>query len=169
MSSESEEVETVREDLVTPATARRLAAEGFTWQPELGDWCTVLGAEHVGETRVGLWLVAAIYPGASLLGLVDAAGQWPASRVPQADCLWLPTIGKLKIWLRSKGFHVTTGEATAMFLGSTALAPRHVCLIKRESSENPIDGEGISESEALADAILRLLGAETADSPRMSW
>ncbi|MGO8948182.1 MAG: hypothetical protein ACLQUY_11060 [Ktedonobacterales bacterium] len=159
----------MREDLVTPATARRLAAEGFTWEPELGDWCTVLGAEHIGETRVGLWLIAAKYPQVGQLGLVDATGEWPASRVPQADCLWLPTIGKLKVWLRSRGFRVTTGETATMLFGAASPAPRHLCRLTREDSTSPVDGEGSSEAEALADAILRLLGAETADSSRLNW
>ena len=159
----------MREDLVTPATARRLAGEGFTWEPELGDWCTVLGAEYAGETRVGLWLITAVYPQAGLLGLVDSTGQWPTSQVPQADCLWLPTIGKLKVWLRSRGFRVATGETASMLLGATSPAPRHVCRLTRESTPVPVDGNGTSESEALADAILRLLGAGTADSSRLNW
>src|SRR5579883_3082623 len=115
----------MREDIVTPATARRLATEGFTWEPEIGDWCTVLGAAHVGEARVGLWLVAAIYPQTGLLGLMDATGQWPATQVPQRDCLWLPTIGKLKAWLRSQGYRVATGETVAALLGATVPTPRH--------------------------------------------
>jgi len=160
----------MREDLVLPATARRLAVEGFTWHPELGDWCTVFGAAHAGETRVGLWLVIAVYPHTGQLGLVDGTGQWPASQVLQDDCLWLPTIGKLKVWLRAAGYRVATGEATSTtLLGGTAPAPRHVCRLTREDSSVTRDGEGISESEALADAILRLLGAETADSRRSSW
>jgi hypothetical protein len=159
----------MREDLVLPATARRLAAEGFTWQPELGDWCTVLGAEHVAETRVGLWLVIAVYPHSRTVGLVDSSGEWPTSQVQQADCLWLPTIGKLKVWLRASGYRVATGEATSMLLGMMMPVPRHVCRLTREDLTGPVDGEGISESEALADAVLQLLGAETADSSRRNW
>jgi hypothetical protein len=39
----------MREDVVTPVTARRLVAEGLAWEPQVGDWCTVLGAEHITE------------------------------------------------------------------------------------------------------------------------
>jgi hypothetical protein len=159
----------MREDLVTPVTARRLAAEGLIWQPELGDWCTVFGAEHIGETPIGLWLVIAVFAHTGQLGLVDATGQWPATQVLQDDCLWLPTIGKLKVWLRAAGYRIATGEATATaLLGATVPVPRHICRLTRENSSVTHDGEGISESEALADAIMRLLGAETADSSRWS-
>ena len=159
----------MREDMVIPATARRLAAEGFTWRPELGDWCTILGAEHAAETRVGLWLVVGLYPQAGLLLLADATGQWPASQVSEVDCLWLPTIGKLKVWLRSRGFRVATGETSTPWLGAASPASRHVCRLTRSGSKEPLDGEGSSEAEALADTILQLLGAETADSLRVDW
>src|SRR5260221_113021 len=86
----------MREDVVTPTTARRLAAEGLGWEPQLGDWCTVMGAEHVSETRVGLWLGGVQSSATGLLGLADAAGRWPATQGAQRDCLWLPPAGKLK-------------------------------------------------------------------------
>lgn len=159
----------MREDLVTPVTARRLAAESIGWEPQIGDWCTVMGAEHVSETRVGLWLVMAHYPTAGMLGLVDADGQWPASQVAARDCLWLPTAGKLKTWLRGRGYRVATGEAPALLLGASAATLRHVCRLTRVDGSPPVDGEGSSEPEALADAILRILGAHTADSTRRAW
>src|SRR4029077_21061088 len=110
----------MREDLVTPSTARRLAQEGLIWEPQIGDWCTVLGAAHVGESSAGMSLVVGVQPMAGMLALVDAAGQWPVPRVPQHDCLWLPSAGKLKTWLRSRCYRVATGEATAMVLAATA-------------------------------------------------
>ena len=159
----------MREDMVTPATARRLAGEGFAWEPQLGDWCTVLGAEHVAEGNAGLWLVMAVAPGADTLGLVDANGQWPVTQVARSNCLWLPTAGKLKTWLRSRGYRVATGEAYAPVLAASAPMARHVCRLTLPGESLPVDGDGLNEAEAVADALLRVLGAHTSDSTRMEW
>lgn len=159
----------MREDLVTPATARRLATEGLGWEPQLGDWCTVLGAEHVAEGHAGLWLVIAVVHSAGALGLVDANGQWPVTQVARSNCLWLPTAGKLKTWLRAHGYRVATGEAFAPVLAASAPMTRHVCRLTLSGEAAPIDGDGLNEAEAVADALLRVLGAHTADSPRMEW
>ncbi len=159
----------MREDLVTPSTARRLAQEGLIWEPQIGDWCTVLGAAHVGESSAGMSLVIGVQPMAGMLALVDAAGQWPVTQVPPHDCLWLPSAGKLKTWLRSRGYRVATGEATAMVLAATAPMLRHVCRLTQSGTPTTIDGEGLNEAEAVADALLRVLGANTADSPNFGW
>lgn len=159
----------MREDVVTPVTARRLAAEGLPWEPQLGDWCAVMGAEHFSEGRAGLWLVVAQQSASGMLGLADAAGLWPVAQVPARDCLWLPTAGKLKTWLRARGYRVATGEAPAMLLGATSAALRHVCRLTRSDNSAPIDGEGMNEAEAVADALLRVLGVYTADSSRTAW
>jgi hypothetical protein len=159
----------MREDLVTPVTARRLGQEGLIWEPQIGDWCTVLGATHVGEGNAGMWLVVGVLPMAGMLALVDSAGQWPVTQVPPHDCLWLPTAGKLKTWARARGYRVATGETTAMVLAATAPMLRHVCRLTRSGDPTTIDGEGLNEAEAVADAVLRLLGADTADSPNLGW
>jgi len=155
----------MREDLVTPATARRLANEGLGWEPQIGDWCTVLGGEHIAEGAVGLWLVIAVPPGAGTLALADANGQWPVTQVAQGTCLWLPTAGKLKTWLRARGYRVATGEAFAPVLAASAPTSRHVCRLTFPGEAAPIDGDGLNEAEAVADALLRVLNAHTADAP----
>lgn len=152
----------MREELVTPVTARRLVAAGCAWEPRIGDWCTVLGAEHVSETPAGLWLVTASWPREGLVALVDASGKWPAARVALRDCLLIPTAGQLKTWLRARGYRVATGEAPAAVMGASGVQLRHVCRLTRPDAAAPIDGEGASEPEALADAILRVLGADAA-------
>jgi hypothetical protein len=159
----------MREDLVMPAIARRLATEGLGWEPQIGDWCTVLGAEHVAEGNAGLWLVIAAPPGSGTLALVDANGQWPVTQVARANCLWLPTAGKLKTWLRAHGYRVATGEAFAPVLAASAPTSRHVCRLTIPGEAMPVDGDGLNEAEAVADALLRVLGSHTADSPRMAW
>lgn len=159
----------MREEVVTPVTARRLAAAGLPWEPQIGDWCTVMGGEHISETRVGLWLVAALNPQAGVIGLVDSAGLWPMTQVPARDCLWLPTIGKLKTWLRARGYRVATGESPVQLLGGSGPMMRHVCRMTRTDAATPLDGEGPTEAEALAEAILRILGSQTADAPSSSW
>jgi hypothetical protein len=159
----------MREDLVMPTTARRLVAEGLAWEPQLGDWCTVLGAEHVAEGNAGLWLVIAAPPGSETVALVDANGQWPVTQVARGNCLWLPTAGKLKTWLRARGYRVATGEAFAPVLAASAPMSRHVCRLTLPSDATPVDGDGLNEAEAVANALLRVLGAHTADSPRLEW
>lgn len=159
----------MREEVVTPATARRLAGAGLAWEPQVGDWCAILGGAHIAEGSVGLWLVAAIFPATGLLGLVDGAGKWPAAQAPARDCLWLPSAGKLKTWLRARGYLVATGEAPAPSLGSGSLTMRHMCRLTRAGEVAPVDGEGASEPEALAEAILRILGDQTSDAPSNRW
>src|SRR5258707_12963919 len=92
----------MREDVVTPATARRLAAAGLIWEPQIGDWCAILGGEHIAEGHVGLWLVAAIFPATAMLGLVDAAGKGPAAPAPPRGSFVLPTRGQPKGWVRGQ-------------------------------------------------------------------
>lgn len=159
----------MRDDITLPVTARRLSASGIIWDPAIGDWCVVLGAEHVAETQGGIWLVAARFPAAGLLALADAAGQWPVTQVPARECLWLPTAGQLKTWLRARGYHIATGESPALLLGGSGPSLRHVCRLTRSGGAAPIDGEGSGEAEAVADAILRLLGAGTADAFGNAW
>jgi len=159
----------MREDLVTPSTARRLGQEGLIWEPQIGDWCTVLGAAHVGEGNAGMWLVVGVLPMAGMLALVDAAGMWPVTQVPPHDCLWLPSAGKLKTWLRSRGYRVASGETTALALAATSPMPLHVCRLTRTGDPTAIDGEGLNEAEAVANAMLRVLGADTAESPNLGW
>lgn len=159
----------MREDLVTPTTARRLANEGLAWEPYIGDWCTVLGAEHIAEGHAGLWLVIAIQHATGALSLVDANGQWPVTQVALYNCLWLPTAGKLKTWLRARGYRIATGEAFAPVLAATAPVSRSVCRLTLPGDPTPIDGDGLNEAEAVASALLQVLGAHTADSPRTEW
>jgi hypothetical protein len=104
-----------------------------------------------------------------MLGLADAGGRWPVTQVQTRDCLWLPTAGKLKTWLRARGYRVATGERPAMLLGATVPTTRHVCRLTHEGDARPVDGEGTNEAEAVADTALRVLGARTADSPRTAW
>lgn len=155
----------MRDDLVMPATARRLGGAGLGWEPAIGDWCTVLGAEHVSEASAGLWLVVARYPATGMLALAEPSGQWPVAQVAARDCLWLPAAGQLKTWLRARGWRIATGEAPSMLLGGGP-AVRHVCRLTRPDSAAPVDGEGAGEAEAVADALLRVLGADTADAGR---
>jgi hypothetical protein len=156
----------MREDILTPATARRIQRAGLPWDPQLGDWCLMLGGEVVAEAQAGLWLVAALAPTAGLVGLMDAAGQWPMTRVAVHDCVWLPTAGKLKMWLRARGYRVATGETDPTTLGA---GPRHVCKITRAPDEQPIRGEGPNEAEAVAEVVLAILAesARTGQTPTL--
>lgn len=157
----------MREELVTPATARRLAQEGLAWDPQPGDWVTSLGGAYMDEGLVGLWLVVNASPDGQLM-LADATGRWPQSRGQARDCLWLPSAGKLKVWLRGRGYRVATGEVTARMLGGEGSTTHHVCRLTRAGGGPPVDGEGINEAEAVAAAALQAIGAGTSDSPR-AW
>ncbi len=150
----------MREDLVTPATARRLAQEGLAWEPLLGDWVAVLGGAHIAEGPGGLWLVISVAPASGLIGLVEASGRWPAAQVPARDCVWLPTAGKLKTWLRARGYRIATGEVSAHLFGSSAPVTHTLCRLTRVGEAAPaLEAEGHNEAEAVASAVLRVLGA----------
>lgn len=153
----------MREELVTPTTARRLARAGLIWDPQPGDWVTSLGGAHVDEGVVGIWLVVGVGMDGQLT-LADPTGRWPQSRGHTRDCLWLPSASKLKVWLRGRGYRVATGEVTARLLGGEGATTHHVCRLTRTDGAPPIDGEGVNEPEAVATAALHALGAGTADS-----
>jgi hypothetical protein len=146
----------MREEVVTPATARLLQRAGLPWDPQLGDWCAMLGGEIVAEAQAGLWLVAAVAPQAGLVGLMDAASKWPMARVAVHDCLWLPTAGKLKVWLRALGYRVATGESDPVALGAGG---RHICKATSAMGGDPLVGEGATEAEAVATAAQQVLAA----------
>jgi hypothetical protein len=46
---------------------------------------------------------------------------------------------------------------------------RHVCRLTLPGEALPVDGDGLNEAEAVADALLRVLGAHTSDSAHMEW
>jgi hypothetical protein len=155
----------MREDVVTPPMARRLRQAGLPWEPQLGDWCAVLASEALGEAQAGLWLVAAVANNTGMLGLMDAAGQWPLARVPMSECVWLPSAGKLKTLLRSRGLRVATREHE---IGAMGLQVRHFCRVQRPGDAASIrDGDGASESEAVAEVVLKVLAEQSgADAAR---
>ena len=151
----------MREDVVTPATARRLANEGLAWEPQLGDWVAVLGGAYVVEGPGGLWLVISVSPASGLVGLVEASGRWPATQVAAGDCLWLPTAGKLKTWLRAQGYRIATGEVTAHLYGGSAPVTHTLCRLTRVGERTPaFETEGHNEAEAVASAVVAVLGAD---------
>jgi hypothetical protein len=150
----------MREDVVTPATARRLVQEGLAWDPQVGDWCAVLGGAHIAEGPAGLWLVIGASSGSGLLGLVEASGRWPAAQVAARDCLWLPTAGKLKTWLRARGYRIATGEVSAQSFGGGAPITQTRCRLTRVGERAPaFETEGLNEAEAVASAVLAVLGS----------
>jgi hypothetical protein len=139
--------------------ARRLRQAGLLWEPQLGDWCAVLASASLGEAQAGLWLVAAVANHAGMLGLMDAAGQWPLARVPANECVWLPSAGKLRTYLRSIGLRVATREHDT---GALGLQTRHYCRVQRPGDQTSIrDGEGPNEAEAVAEVVLKVLVEQT--------
>jgi hypothetical protein len=148
----------MREDVVTPPMARRLRQAGLAWEPQLGDWCAVLATESLGEAQAGLWLVAVAANQAGMVGLMDAAGQWPLARVPASECVWLPSAGKLKTFLRACGLRVATQERD---FGALGLQTRHYCRAQRPGDASSIrDGEGANEAEAVAEVVLLVLAEQ---------
>jgi len=160
----------MREEMVTPATARRLAQEGLAWDPQVGDWCSVMGGAHVAEGPAGLWLVIAVRPEAGLLALADAGGRWPVSQVAARDCLWLPTAGKLKMWLRARGYRISTGEVPGRPPGGGAPTIRTICRLYQGTEGKPaIEVEGTNEAEAAASAALSLMGVTAPGTLDAGW
>ncbi|HEX9039142.1 MAG TPA: hypothetical protein VF808_19330 [Ktedonobacterales bacterium] len=159
----------MREDLVTPAMARRLVQDGLEWEPQPGDWVTAAGGMSLNENTIGIWLVISTHDRGGYLMAADADGQWPQTRMAVRDCLWLPSAGKLKVWLRARGYRVATGEQTARLLGGTGPTRVHVCRLTRDGDPRPIDGQGVNEADAVASALLHALGADTADARGPGW
>jgi len=150
----------MREELVTPPTARRLATAGLVWEPQIGDWCSVMGGVHLTETQTGMWLVVKVSQANGVIAFVDADGRWPISQAPIRDCLWLPNAGKLKMWLRAKGNRVAIGETYTQLLGGSSPILHGVCRITPSGpTATPLDFEGLNEVEAVAAAVLHVLGA----------
>lgn len=155
----------MRDDLVLPPTARRLTEAGLAWEPSVGDWAVVIGAQHVGEGAGSLWLVVGLPPEqpSSARGegrqvrLVDSAGRWAPVQVAMAHCTWLPTAGQLRTWLRARGYMVVTGESPQRPLGASGTT-RFRCRATAPSGQ-PLEVEGLTEAEALASVVLHLLGS----------
>lgn len=159
----------MREDLVTPTMARRLAQDGLVWDPQPGDWVTALGGAHLDEGLVGLWLAITTRDREGFITLADADGRWPQTRMALRDCLWLPNAGRLKVWLRARGYRVATGESAGRLLGGSGPLTVHVCRLTHDGDPAPVDGEGVNEADAVASALLRVLGADSADSRQPGW
>lgn len=160
----------MREEMVTPTTARRLAQEGLAWDPQVGDWCSVMGGAHIAEGPAGMWLVMGVWPDVGLLGLADAGGRWPVSQVPARDCLWLPTAGKLKMWLRARGYRISTGEVPGRPSSGGAPHIRTICRLYQGAEGKPaVEVEGPNEAEAVASAALSVLGATAPGSLGAGW
>jgi hypothetical protein len=164
----------MREDLVTPAMARRLVQEGITWDPQPGDWVTPLGGTHLHDGLIGLWLVITTHDREGYITLADADGRWPQTRMAERDCLWLPSAGKLKVWLRARGYRIATGETVSRLLGGSGPTALSVCRLTLDPIPGapavpPIDGQGVNEAEAVASAVLQILGAGTADTSGPLW
>jgi hypothetical protein len=159
----------MREDVVTPATARRLVQEGLAWEPQVGDWCAMLGGAYLAEGSAGLWLVIALPPAAGMLGVIDAAGRGRTAQVPTRDCLWLPTAGKLKTWLRARGYRIATGEIPSRLASGSAVT-QSICRLTRTGETAPaLEAEGANEAEAVASAVLAVLGATAPGTMRQQW
>ena len=159
----------MREDLVTPAMARRLVQNGLAWEPQAGDWVTAMGGVSVNGPAMGLWLVITTQEREGYVMAADADGRWPQTRMALRDLLWLPSAGKLKVWLRARGYRVATGETTTRLLGGTGPTTQHVCRLTRAGDAAPVDGQGVNEADAVASATLQVLGANTADSAGLGW
>lgn len=166
----------MRDDLVLPPTARRLAEAGLAWEPSIGDWAVVFGALHVDQGAGSLWLVIAILPDELRSGmpsgrsvrLVESAGRWAPIQVEERGCTWLPTAGQLRTWLRARGYTVVSGDSPGRSLGAVGSA-RFRCRATAPSG-HPLEVEGLTEAEALASVVLYVLGASTADAPlSTSW
>lgn len=167
----------MRDDLVLPPTARRLAEVGLAWEPSIGDWVAVLGAQHAAEGAGSLWLVIGILPGQRVtpLGdgaqvrLVESAGRWAPIQVARGSCTWLPTAGQLRTWLRARGYTVLTGETPQPAFGTGGHAARFRCRVTAPSGQR-LESESLTEAEALASVILHILGSTSSDIPiSTSW
>ncbi len=175
----------MRDDLTLAATARRLQGAGLRWLPQIGDWCALLDAVHLSEHRVGLWCVVDADP-MGWVDVRDSAGRWPSARIAATDALWLPTVGQLKTWLRAHGYTVSTmeGEKLAQDSQRPSAAPQttrpawanalqgsattgkpgltltHRCIVSRSSSSPLPPFDGLTEVEAVAEAVYAVLASD---------
>jgi len=185
----------MRDDLVLATMAWRLRQEGLVWRPQVGDWCAMLGAAQISGAEAGLWLVIDA-EAAGTLTVVDGAARWSARRIVASEALWLPTSGQLKAWLRATGYAVSTSEGAALpaamgpagaapsnvppawaasLLGNStpaslpaALALRFHCRAHRQGQPALHEADGMSEAEAVAEVVARVLATE-GHSSHQGW
>ncbi len=183
----------MRDDLVTVSMARRLRQAGLSWRPQVGDWCALLDAAHISGEEAGIWLIIDVDT-AGTLTVVDGAAKWSARRIVASEALWLPASGQLKMWLRAFGYQVSTYEGTdapaaqpipqtgshpawaASLLGEAGRAPsqpvaplRHVCRVSRLDAGGLVEGRGMSEAEAVAEALAHVLTSDERLATRRGW
>ena len=74
--------------------------------------------------------------------------------VARRDCVWVPSV-EAETWLRARGYRVATSETEPLALGA---GPRHMCRLMRAGDASAaIAGDGTSEAEATAEALLRVV------------
>jgi hypothetical protein len=175
----------MRDDLVMAVQARRLRAAGLVWRPQVGDWCMLLAAADISGEEAGIWLVIDA-EATGTLTVVDGAARWSGRRIVASEALWLPTCGQLKGWLRGAGYSVSSLEGVdqpaqtpgtpttqaqgarpawaAALLGVPTTPPqpaapllRHRCRALRPGTGTIIEGDGLREADAVAEAVARVL------------
>ncbi|HKD75460.1 MAG TPA: hypothetical protein VKB76_08195 [Ktedonobacterales bacterium] len=198
----------MREDIILASTARRLRSAGLRWQPQVGDWCTLL--DGVREDQTGIWLVINADPEVGWADVTDAAGQWPRARIAAKDALWLPTGGQLRSWLRAHSYQVTTLEGADAMIAAPAAGPPsqprssrqgwaaailndrqpapqspffpdpaqtivHRCRARHPGDSigtgpsGPVEATGLSESETVAEVVMRILMADPHRPAAPAW
>jgi len=184
----------MRDDLAQVPVARRLRQAGLSWRPQVGDWCALLDAAHISGDEAGIWLIIDVDAAGSLT-VVDGAARWSARRIVASEALWLPASGQLKMWLRAFGYQVSTHEGAdalaaqpampqtgsrpawaASLLGEASRTPsqpiaqlRHVCRALRQDQGALVEGRGISEAEAVAEAVTQVLTSDERMASRKGW
>ncbi len=173
----------MQDDFVSIVMARRLKTAGIIWQAQPGDWTAPIGASYLGLDSAGFALVTDADDAVGWVTLSDIAKKWPPARVAKADTLWIPTVGQLKMWMRVRGYEVSSFENAASAqenprdyrrqgwaAGIAPVSPapdkhapapllRHRCVAKMRAAPNEYIGDGETESDAAAETVIAILSA----------